>query len=489
MNQMQTLEKESSDPKVQTGGEEKTKKHHILLVNLLGFTRLSPKKDPHEIAEVQNAFSAIVNSTVAIFRGNVIKNAGYAYLATFDTAADVLRAGLKIESGVFRHNQKDGRPGLEVKLAITTDEPVLSERWGGEVFKSPAAPKKEFLAENGNGKIHIVAPAPVKREPAPEHKAVKPQAKPAPRREIRIPIPDIVVEAYGLGIAAVRFDVFKTADRIFWTALFASALALAGLRISWVNYPVIPAFIQDQSVHPAGIVAGWVNAEIARNRLASMLKKPISAITAPMKPSSQRPEPQLTTVTIAESEAPSVVKTPPVVEKPVMPIVPPPAVARRADPPQTAPESFKDGLEMEKWFPVHSEKAAVTVDFVPQNQGQAARMKYDLGGTDGWAQIHRTLWIEKLEKEAIVFYYKATGSANDLEIKISDDDGTNFGYRLTFNPDGAWHRVKIPFKDFTYWWGGNSTLSYASKLYFAVSPGTGGSGELLIDQVKVAWID
>ena len=116
-------------------------------------------------------------------------------------------------------------------------------------------------------------------------------------------------------------------------------------------------------------------------------------------------------------------------------------------------------------------------------------MKYDLGAANGWAEMYRTLWIENIEKEAVVFYYRAAGNANDLELKLSDDDGTVYGTRLTFNPDGAWHRVKIPFRDFTYQGGGNPTLEYASKLYFVVRSGQGGAGEIVIDQIRTAWPD
>jgi len=488
---MQTIER--TVPLVQNESGETLKKHHILLVNLLGFTRLSPKKDPQELEEIQQTFNTIVNSSVALFKGNIVKNAGYAYLATFETAADVLRAGLKIESGIYRHNLKEGKPGLEVKLAINTDEPVVSERWD-EVFAAAPAVKPAAVRANGNGngngngKTHAsaaappVTAAPVKKEPAHEPKpAVRTHAKPSPRREIRIPIPGFVVDSCAMCLAAARYDVFKDRDRSLRTILLLAGLMAAGARTAGVRYPILPAYLRDQTARPAGDIADLVESEVSRNRLASVLKKPVASLVRTSGGAKARPGTQVTTLAVPESEAPAIIKTPPAQAMSAVPLT-------QTESPRYASENFKEGLEIEQWTPSQSDGASLAAEFTPQAQGRAILMKYDLGAA-GWAQIARTLWIENLEKEAIVFYYRAQGNANDLEIKLGDDDGTVYGTRLTFNPDGGWHKVKIPFKDFTYREGGNSILEYASRLNFAVRAGQGGAGEIVIDQVRVAWAD
>lgn len=520
-NPLQTIEKSSAEFHGQAPGiSESLKKQHILLVNLLGFTRLTPQRDQRELDDIQQTFSAIVNSSVAIFRGHVVKNAGYAYLVTFDAAADVLRAGLKIEQGVDRYNAKEGKVLMEVKIAINTDEPV-SEDWDDTIKEAsrPAATVKimpktkpavvedtvitlNALTEEKPYREVKTAPSQEMSNPLAEtRETASPEPKPAlanekfatakTRRlhshhhEIKIPVPDYAFETYRLGVAAAKYDVFKSRDRKFAVALLLAGFAVMGLRITWVSYPVIPEYIKEAMVEPANFMSNYVESEFIKDHIPDILKNHFESSVAPARMITPRPEPEITTVKVVESEIPSTVK-----------MVPPQPAATtktvsiiRRDPPVFAQETFKEGLELEKWYPSHSDEATVDINFMPQAQGQAVQIKYDLGVSGGWVQIHRALWIEKLEKEAILFYYRATGSINDLEIKMTDDDGTNYGYRLTFNPDGDWHRVKIPFQDFTYWWGGNSTLSYASKLYFAVSPGVGGSGEIMLDNIRVVWAE
>src|SRR3989338_2110179 len=182
MNDMQTLESAVSAPKAYANGsEEKMKRHHIMLVNLMGFTRLSPKMNQQELSDIQQAFSSIIVASISPFHGNIVKNAGYAYLVTFDTVPDVLRAGLRIESGIYRHNLKENRHNLDVKIAINTDEPVVSGQWNdafqdaaghSQKFEKAPALKTESLEKpaqtaiekpqvaraNGNDKIHPEAP-------------------------------------------------------------------------------------------------------------------------------------------------------------------------------------------------------------------------------------------------------------------------------------------------------------------------------------------
>lgn len=115
----------------------------------------------------------------------------------------------------------------------------------------------------------------------------------------------------------------------------------------------------------------------------------------------------------------------------------------------------------------------------------ALSLDFDLGnGT--WVQIWKDMKIDLTGVEKIRFYYKYKGPANNLEVKFLDADGSNFGLKIELRQSDQWTMKEIDINQFTYWWGGNSSLDLnnITSIYFAVSKVAGGKGEVLIDQVE-----
>ena len=94
---------------------DRNKKHNIMLVNLDGFIQMVSKMSPEDTDELQKNFYSVINSSVSLYKGLIIKNIGYAYLIT---AVD---GGLPGELRGFRFDAPD-EPFAEIELDSMTGE-------------------------------------------------------------------------------------------------------------------------------------------------------------------------------------------------------------------------------------------------------------------------------------------------------------------------------------------------------------------------------
>jgi hypothetical protein len=118
--------------------------------------------------------------------------------------------------------------------------------------------------------------------------------------------------------------------------------------------------------------------------------------------------------------------------------------------------------------------------------GSALKISY-LMGTGKWVAINKSFSIPSFRGKAISFWMKGKGAANNLEIKLVDEDDTNYGVkRPSLTTDGDWAQVTFTEADFSYWWGGDQSLGAVKDLYIAVAAaGDGGSGEVLISDLRL----
>jgi hypothetical protein len=73
-----------------------------------------------------------------------------------------------------------------------------------------------------------------------------------------------------------------------------------------------------------------------------------------------------------------------------------------------------------------------------------------------------------------------------LEVKLVDEDGSNYGVkRPILTESGDWTTINLSEAEFSYWWGGDPILGPIKDIYFAISAGDGGAGELLLSDLRM----
>ncbi len=141
----------------------------------------------------------------------------------------------------------------------------------------------------------------------------------------------------------------------------------------------------------------------------------------------------------------------------------------------------------EKWKIGTDAKASLNVDYRKNN---IMKFAYDLGDEGNWVQVSKK--VPKKDKLAVImFKYKYKGDRNTLEVKLSDNDGSNFGKKLNLSSFEKWKKVKLKIDNLEYFWGGDKHLNMEGdiNLWFAVSKIRGGEGTLLIKDVVFKDLD
>ncbi len=81
--------------------------------------------------------------------------------------------------------------------------------------------------------------------------------------------------------------------------------------------------------------------------------------------------------------------------------------------------------------------------------------------TGNWVALVREVQLNLSEARSVSFTYKSTGAVANLEVKLRDKNGSNYG--RTF-PSGSsqpsWTTITIPRSDFKYMWGGDPAAKF-----------------------------
>jgi class 3 adenylate cyclase/tetratricopeptide (TPR) repeat protein len=113
----------------------------VLFADLVGFTSLSERLDPEDVAAVQDVYFATVRETVGRYGGHLEKFIGDAAMAVFgiprtrdDDAERAVRAGLALVGAVEQLSAKVGlgEGDLRLRVGVNTGEVVHSEGERGE---------------------------------------------------------------------------------------------------------------------------------------------------------------------------------------------------------------------------------------------------------------------------------------------------------------------------------------------------------------------
>lgn len=137
------------------------------------------------------------------------------------------------------------------------------------------------------------------------------------------------------------------------------------------------------------------------------------------------------------------------------------------------------------WSPAKDNSSEIKLSQVAGPGGSALRISYDLKNGK-WVAANKGFAIDDFKGKAISFQMKSSGANNNLEVKLVDEDDSNFGVKrpiLTESKD--WTTVTLSEADFSYWWGGDPTLGRIKDIYFAISAGDGGAGELMIADLRM----
>ncbi|OGR82349.1 MAG: hypothetical protein A2901_04715 [Elusimicrobia bacterium RIFCSPLOWO2_01_FULL_54_10] len=145
-----------------------------------------------------------------------------------------------------------------------------------------------------------------------------------------------------------------------------------------------------------------------------------------------------------------------------------------------------DGFEANDWLPSNSDGATVKAAYPGGKFGKALSMDYNLKDNAQWVAVIKDVAVPGLERKAIQLQIKHTGAKkNRLEIKLVDEDGTNYGYKVDLKPNSDWEKVTVDATDFVYWWGGNPKLDNIKQVGLAVSPDEAGAGVVMIDELRL----
>ncbi|OGR97747.1 MAG: hypothetical protein A2902_03720 [Elusimicrobia bacterium RIFCSPLOWO2_01_FULL_64_13] len=144
------------------------------------------------------------------------------------------------------------------------------------------------------------------------------------------------------------------------------------------------------------------------------------------------------------------------------------------------------GFEANDWLPAFAEGTEMKVVLTGGEDGRALEISYNLKEPGQWVSITRGLEFPDHDRKAVEFLYKSDSQLkNDLEIKLIDEDGTNFGHKLPIEFSRTWRKVHIDLTDFAYWWGGDPVLGKVKQVAFAVSGGRKGAAAVDLDDLRL----
>jgi len=143
-----------------------------------------------------------------------------------------------------------------------------------------------------------------------------------------------------------------------------------------------------------------------------------------------------------------------------------------------------------------------SLDSVSGQNGRALELTYrfNRGNIDDWVVMERDWGRNIAGSDSFRFKYKGTGSANDLELRVMDKNGTIFYKKIydVTNTKGEWKTTTIPYEELSLLTSGtysNGDIAEAldfkkiEAIFFVVSKGDGGSGTLVIDQLEALEVE
>ncbi|OGR83645.1 MAG: hypothetical protein A2636_04590 [Elusimicrobia bacterium RIFCSPHIGHO2_01_FULL_64_10] len=106
-----------------------------------------------------------------------------------------------------------------------------------------------------------------------------------------------------------------------------------------------------------------------------------------------------------------------------------------------------------------------------------------------WAVIDRPFQLSIAPFDALRFRYRGSGSNNNFEFKLTDDDNTTWfrKFLMATNTSSVWRTVTVPFSKLSFFSSGTDdilNLKRIKQIAFAVAKGSGGGGGFAVDQLE-----
>lgn len=121
------------------------------------------------------------------------------------------------------------------------------------------------------------------------------------------------------------------------------------------------------------------------------------------------------------------------------------------------------------------------------------RLSYDLTSGSYVYMERKYQGVDMTNWDAIRFYYKGTGAANNIEFKLIDGDGDIWikTYSAATNTNGVWNSITVMFSALSKWTVNTGALDLGniSKIEIAISKNEGGSGAIAFDKMQLLLVN
>lgn len=126
----------------------------ILAADVAGYSRLMGADEEGTLAELKTLRKTLVDPTIALHRGRIVKTTGDGMLVEFASAVDAVRCAVEVQRGITRQN--DGVPQdtrIELRIGIHVGDIIFDDN---DIFGDGVniAARLEGIAEPG-GHLHI----------------------------------------------------------------------------------------------------------------------------------------------------------------------------------------------------------------------------------------------------------------------------------------------------------------------------------------------
>lgn len=144
------------------------------------------------------------------------------------------------------------------------------------------------------------------------------------------------------------------------------------------------------------------------------------------------------------------------------------------------------------WRAIPSEGAKLTISPGAGKAGKAMVMEFDLTGAYGYTIAQKDFTIDLPSNYQFTFDLKADIPVNNFEFKLLDSLGNVWWIKkLNVEYPKHWEKQRIKKRHLSYAWGpsGGGEIHRVAKIEFVVSSGTGGKGQVFIDDFRFEPID
>ena len=94
----------------------------ILAADVVGFSRLTGADEERTLARLRALRSDLIDPTISVYNGRVVKRTGDGVLAEFRSVVDAVRCAIEVQNGMIERNA--GVPSeRRIEYRVSTDAP------------------------------------------------------------------------------------------------------------------------------------------------------------------------------------------------------------------------------------------------------------------------------------------------------------------------------------------------------------------------------